>query len=369
MNKVIVQVVQHLRPGGIETMALDLLKQLNAQAEVHIFSLEGDKESAIKQWPRLAETAHRLHFFDKKKGIDITLVKRIIRSLTHLKATSVHSHHIGPLLYAGMAAKYLKLKHVHTEHDAWHLNKKSNKRLQRTLISVLRPILVADCCEVATALTEYFPTITPTVILNGVDTQRFTPPTRQQRISAKSQFKISNQTLLIGCAARLESVKGHQILLKALSRTHLDMHLLLAGDGSLRHSLEDLAERLGIGERITFLGNLDDMVLFYHAIDLFCLPSLNEGLPLSPLEAQACGVPVIVSDVGGCKSIVCPKTGITVPPGNVKPLQEALLHHSLSSRRVSPRQFVLSKGNLNKTAQAYFQLLEPNLSTSSILEV
>ena len=369
MNKVIVQVVQHLRPGGIETMALDLLKQLDTQAEVHIFSLEGDKASAIKKWPRLAETAHRLHFFDKKKGIDITLVKRIIQTLMHLKASSVHSHHIGPLLYAGMAAKYLELKHVHTEHDAWHLNKKSNKRLQRTLISVLRPMLVADCSEVATALIEHFPAINPKIILNGVDTHHFSPPTKQQKNSAKAHLKISKQTLLVGCAARLETVKGHQFLLKAFSRTHLDMHLLLAGDGSLRNSLEDLAEKLDIADRVTFLGNIDDMVPFYHAIDLFCLPSLNEGLPLSPLEAQACGVPVIVSNVGGCKSIVCPKTGITVSAGNVKDLQEALLHHSLSSRRVSPRQFVLSKGDLNKTAQAYFQLLEPNVSKSPLLEV
>jgi glycosyltransferase involved in cell wall biosynthesis len=361
MNKVIVQVVQHLRPGGIETMALDLLKQLNPQAEVHIFSLEGNKDTAIKQWPRLGEATARLHFFSKQDGLDATLVLRLIRKLKQLNASSVHSHHIGPLLYAGMAAKYLGLTHVHTEHDAWHLNKKSNQRLQRALISLLNPILVADCLEVAAALTEHFPTITPEVILNGVDTQHFTPPTKQQRLIARSQFHMPKQTLLIGCAARLESVKGHQILLKALSRTRLDMHLLLAGDGSLRSSLEYLAERLGIADRVTFLGNIDDMVPFYHAIDLFCLPSLNEGLPLSPLEAQACGVPVIVSDVGGCKSIVCPKTGITVPAGNVKPLQDALLRQHLSSGRISPRQFVLSKGNLDKTAQAYFHLLEPSL--------
>ncbi|WP_028469040.1 glycosyltransferase [Neptunomonas japonica] len=369
MNKVIVQVVQHLRPGGIETMALDLLKQLDSQAEVHIFSLEGDKASAIKQWPRLAETAHRLHFFDKSAGLDLTLVQRLIRRLIHLKASSVHSHHIGPFLYAGMAAKYLKLKHVHTEHDAWHLNKKSNKRLQRTLIYLLKPMLVADCSEVATALNKHFPATTPKIILNGVDTQHFLPPTKQQKASAKARLKIPKQTLLVGCAARLETVKGHKFLLKALSRTHLDVHLVLAGDGSLRSSLEDLAEKLGIAERVTFLGNINDMVPFYHAIDLFCLPSLNEGLPLSPLEAQACGVPVIVTNVGGCKNIVCPKTGITVSAGNIKELQEALLHHSLSSRRTSPRQFVLSKGDLTKTAQAYFQLLEPNLSSQPTLEV
>jgi len=360
MNQVIVQVVQHLRPGGIETMALDLLTQLEPQADIHIFSLEGEKKAAINAWPRLANVADKLHFFEKPQGLDFQLTQALSHKLKQLNAETVHTHHIGPMLYAGLAAKCLGITHIHTEHDSWHLKHKSNLYLQRALIKLLRPILVADCPEVAEALTRHIPSAKPKVILNGVDIHRFYPPTKQQKLAAKKCFKLPASALIIGCAARLELVKGHSVLFKALSKAHPDIHLVLAGDGSLKHHLEDLAEKMGLQNRITFLGNLNDIVPFYHAIDLFCLPSLNEGFPLSPLEAQACGVPAIVSDVGGCKNTVCPDTGTAVPPGEVAPLQEAILRFYEKSQPGNPRLFVLGTGSLERTALSYFQLMKPS---------
>lgn len=357
MKPVIVQVVQHLRPGGIETMALDLLQQLQTQAEVYIFSLEGDKNSALKHWPRLAQVQDQLYFFDKQPGLSFSLIGQLRQALGKVNANAVHTHHIGPLLYGGGAARLLGLTHVHTEHDAWHLNTTANRRLQSLLIRLIRPQLVADCEAVAFKLLHHFPFSDPRVILNGIDTGRFVPATPQQKLLCRQQLGLPADTGLIGCAARLESVKGHEFLLKALSYSMTDLKLVLAGSGSLRKPLEKQAERLGIADRVIFLGHLDDTLPFYQAIDLFCLPSLNEGLPLSPLEAQACGVPVIVTDVGGCRSIVCPKTGELVRPGSARQLHNAILRLHYLPSQSSPRQFVLSTGNLKQTAAAYFSLL------------
>lgn len=359
MKAIIVQVVQHLRPGGIETMALDLMHQLDNQCEVHIFSLEGTAETAIKQWPRLKQWQHRLHFFNKQPGFKPKLAWLICKRLKQLKANAVHSHHIGPLCYAGIGAKLAGIsQHIHTEHDAWHLHNKANYRLEAALITLLRPTLVADCDQVAKEMRFYFPNSAPKVILNGIDVNHFKPASNRQKYAARSALKLPKHPIIIGCAARLETVKGHQYLLQALSNSPECFILALAGDGTLRNELKQRAKALGIQNRVIFLGALSNMLPFYQAIDVFCLPSLNEGLPLSPLEAQASGIPVILTHVGGCKSIVDKDTGQLVPPRDVLALQRAFSHFERQDSTLNPRQFVVKSASLEKTANAYFSLFE-----------
>ncbi len=362
MKPVIVQVVQHLSPGGIETMALDLMKEMNPHAEVHIVSLEGSLAYATIRWPRVAQNKSNLHFLGKSQGLQMGLVLTLRNLLRDLGATAVHTHHIGPLFYGGLAAKLAAVPtHVHTEHDAWHLNNEGNLRLQHMMLHLLRPTLVADCKEVAAELKKHFPFTAPKVILNGIDTSRFVPGDSETRKIARERLELPQDKTLVGCAARLEAVKGHRYLLEALSRTNPSTALVLAGDGSYRTRLQIRAKALGIENRVHFLGALDDMLPFYQAIDLFCLPSLNEGLPLSPLEAQSCDVPVLVSNVGGCPNIVCPHSGELILPGNVTNLASALLRFTHRDRKDngSPRAFVLNTGNLRKTANAYLSLLLP----------
>lgn len=358
-KKVIVQVVQHLQPGGIETMALDLMHELSDRADVHILSLEGTASNAIAHWPRLDAKKDNLHFFDKAPGMNPQLIWRLHLKMRELNATSVHSHHIGPLFYGGFAAKLAQVEsHVHTEHDAWHLNTNDNARLERWLIRTLRPTLVADCDAVAEDLLFHFPQSNPAIILNGIDTNRFVPVSEAKKREQRERLNLPIEGLIIGCAARLETVKGHKYLLHAISKTD-DTILALAGDGSLRPSLQKLATKLGIAHRVHFLGAMDDVVPFYQSLDLFCLPSLNEGLPLSPLEAQSCGVPVIITDVGGCRSIVCPRSGCLTPPADSEALRQSILCFQYANQPPTPRQFVLRTGNLEKTARAYFNLLHP----------
>lgn len=359
MKPTIVQVVQHLTPGGIETMALDLMHQLKDRADVHIVSLESTFDVASEKWPRLKPHVAHLHFLDKQPGHSLTTLFKLRTLLLNLKATAVHSHHIGPLLYGGLAAKLAGIKyHVHTEHDAWHLNVERSARLQRWLLRSLRPTVVADCEVVAHELTYHCPDTTPEVILNGVDTERFVPASDQRKATLRERLGLPSGHLLIGCAARLEHVKGHQYLLEALSMTS-DTTLLLAGDGSLRTALQNQAKRLEISDRVRFLGNLDHMVPFYQLLDLFCLPSLNEGLPLSPLEAQACDVPVIVTNVGGCANVICPNSGCLLPAGDVEAIRQAILCFQYTNPNQHPRNFVLKVGDLKRTASAYLSLLHP----------
>ena len=351
MSKVIVQVVQHLRPGGIEAMALELQRHAASGLVVHVASLEGEHDSALAAWPRLGPPAARLHFLGKRSGIDPVLVWRLRGLLRRLRADAVHTHHIGPLLYGGLAARLAGTPRlVHTEHDAWHLSETRRRRLQATLVGLLRPHLVADALLVRDAAEAALPGHRYTVIGNGIDTHRFTPGDQDV---ARHALGLPRNVRLVGCAARLETVKGHVHLLRALTRLPADVHLALAGEGSLAGALGDETQALGIGARVHFLGNVEAMPDFYRALDLFCLPSLREGLPLSPLEAQACGVPCVLTDVGGNREALWSHDGTLVPAADEAALARALATRLNHAGHDDPRDFVVRQADVRGMTRAY----------------
>lgn len=356
----IVQVVQHLAPGGIETMVLELQRVYQKTDEVIIISLEGSYSSCIKRWPLLYGLNCRLMFFSKQSGVQLNLLLELTRLFKNMKPDVVHTHHIGPLLYAGMAAKLANVPTIiHTEHDGWHLQaSKRRRRLEGWVLKRVRPALVADAQHVADILSTLFPEQSLNVILNGIDTKRFYPG---QHIKSRKQLDLPTQKIIVGCAARLVQGKGHCYLLEAMTQLPDNIHLALAGDGPLRNDLTAQARRLGIINRVSFLGNVETMPVFYHAIDLFCLPSEAEGLPLSPLEAQACGVPVLITDTGGCKEAICQKTGMLVPSKDSQAIAKGILElfQRFSQETTdSPREYVLENHDLSKVAHQYRILMK-----------
>lgn len=358
----IIQVVQHLAPGGIETMVLELQRIYQKTDEVIIISLEGRHDSAIKRWPPLYGVKCQLIFFNKQPGVQLKLLLDLIKLFKQLKPDAVHTHHIGPLLYAGMAARMAGVRSIiHTEHDAWHLeSSKRRRKLQAWALKRVNPLLVADAQHVAKTLQSFFPQQTTSVIVNGIDTHRFYPAAH---ISSRKSLGLPTQKILIGCAARLVKGKGHSYLIQALQVLPANIHLVLAGDGPLRYDLMAQARQLQLVNRVHFLGNLRNMPEFYRSLDLFCLPSEAEGLPLSPLEAQACGVPVLMTDTGGCKEALCHKTGLLVPIKDSQALASGvmkLLSRFSRSDITSPRDYILHNHDLSTVARKYRIMMKLN---------
>lgn len=349
----IAQIVQHLAPGGIETMVLDLQRKASDPEQVHIISLEGSYAEAVAHWPRIENTP-RLHFLGKQPGLTLKAVSDLASLLKKLNIDVVHTHHVGPLLYGGLAAKLAKCHHVHTEHDAWHLANFKRRCMVGTLFHLLRPSVVADADLVAKNICQYIPLSKPGVIMNGIDTDRFTPGDQCQ---ARNQLNLPLDVNIIGCAARFTAVKCHNHLIQAFSALPKDTHLALAGGGELEQDLKRLTEDLNITHRVHFLNVVEDMPAFYRAIDIFCLASEREGLPLSPLEAQACGRVALLTDVGGCREAVDSNSGLLASHGDISGLTNAfiqLLNTGLtSSARVSAREFVLAYGDLKRMIQQY----------------
>jgi glycosyltransferase involved in cell wall biosynthesis len=163
------------------------------------------------------------------------------------------------------------------------------------------------------------------VIYNAVDFAHLQPTA--DRDQTRRSLGIPADAAAVAVVGRLTEQKGHRYLLDALAHTpSLDrVHLLVAGDGDLRAALPDCAAALGLSSRVHFAGIRRDVGNLLHAVDLFVLPSLWEGLPLALVLAMAAGLPVVATRVGGVAEIVEDgRTGLLVPPADAAALGRAV---------------------------------------------
>lgn len=137
------------------------------------------------------------------------------------------------------------------------------------------------------------------VIGNGIDTARFRYDP-EVRARVRAQLDIPEAVRVIGCVGRLTPSKNQAYLFPLLRElsAECDCRLLLVGDGEAMKALEEEAERCGIRDRVIFAGATERPEAFYQAMDVFALPTLFEGFSLVALEAQANGLPVLLSDLG-----------------------------------------------------------------------
>src|SRR6185436_20529359 len=127
-----------------------------------------------------------------------------------------------------------------------------------------------------------------TTIHNGIDLRSVMPGRGREEI--RREWGVNDAALVIGTAGRLSPVKGHDTLLRAarlILDCRPDARFLIAGDGPLEHDLKALASQLRIDAACAFLGARADITDVMSAMDVFVLPSLNEGLPMAVLEAMA----------------------------------------------------------------------------------
>jgi glycosyltransferase involved in cell wall biosynthesis len=170
------------------------------------------------------------------------------------------------------------------------------------------------------------------VVPNGVDCERFNP--RNDRTQVRNQFNLKDRftLLFVGALTKWHGYKGLDNLLAGLSitiRKGFDPVLLVVGDGSLKEEYQQLAHRLNVHDNVVFAGDVPDLQLpfYYAAADALALPSKNmsEGFGLTLLEANASGLPVIATSVGGIPSVVRDGyNGLLVEPNDAHALADAI---------------------------------------------
>lgn len=164
------------------------------------------------------------------------------------------------------------------------------------------------------------------VVPNGIDVTRFVS-TPEARVALRAELRLDSEQFVAIAAARLAHEKGVQVALKALARVP-EATLVIAGDGPHASALQRQARDLEVAGRVRFLGFVprDRLPGYLAAADAFVMPSLyREGLPVSILEAMACGLPVVASCIGGIPTAVTSETtGLLVHPGDDRDLAQAL---------------------------------------------
>ncbi|MFA6609261.1 MAG: glycosyltransferase family 4 protein [Candidatus Omnitrophota bacterium] len=155
---------------------------------------------------------------------------------------------------------------------------------------------------------------------NGADNDRF-----------RKKLRIDKDILLIGIVGRLVPIKNHEMFLEA-ARIVLDSgfkgraKFAIIGDGELRSHLGGVAQKLGLEKDVIFTGWEQDLDMVYAGLDIVALTSLNEGTPVSIIEALASARPVVASDVGGVGDVINDgECGFLVKSGDVKGFSEKLL--------------------------------------------
>ena len=145
------------------------------------------------------------------------------------------------------------------------------------------------------------------IIKNAVDTTKFCPNS-QKKYTVRKEIKLSDEDIVVGHVARLCEVKNQIFLLrviKAAIEKNKNVRLLLVGSGEWKEKLEEEVKSLGIGDKVLFLGERKDVEDVLQAMDVFVLTSLSEGLSVSAIEAQACGLPCVLP------TTVSPATDVT----------------------------------------------------------
>ena len=204
------------------------------------------------------------------------------------------------------------------------------------------------------------------VVYNAVDWKAIQPA--KSREETRASLGLRPDTKVAGVIARLTEQKGHRFLFQALTTPALaGVQLVVVGDGDLSEALKREAQDLGIQSRVHFLGARRDLGDLLAAMDVFVMPSLWEGLPLSMILAMGAAMPVVATEVAGIPEVVVDgQTGWLVPAGNALALATALAEVFADRARASrvgkaARDFVLPRfgvdGYVNSVVSLYDELV------------
>jgi glycosyltransferase involved in cell wall biosynthesis len=164
-----------------------------------------------------------------------------------------------------------------------------------------------------------------TVIPLGLDLGLFADHA-SRRMQFRQELGIDSDVVLVGIVGRLTEIKNHRMFLNSVARLkgQAGMRFVVIGDGSLRPALEQQARSLGLESDVIFTGGRRDPEYFYPALDIVALTSLNEGTPLTLIEAMANARPVVATAVGGVVDLLADGRGISVPSGDEEAFAAAL---------------------------------------------
>jgi glycosyltransferase involved in cell wall biosynthesis len=366
------RILQLISSGGLygaENVVLELSRTLQVQqceSRVGVFLNTHRPNLQIAEAAR--SRGLEVEVFECRGRIDRKAVRSVRSYLTRCQIDILHAHGYKANAYGLRASQNTAVKTIATSHS-WP--GRTLRLRTYTLLDWIQLRRFDHVCAVSedgrhALLRALVPESKITVVPNGIDYEKFSGGC--PILKSAPQFK---ERLLIGYVGRLAPEKNLHALIAALKELVLTfpfVALVLCGEGPERAALQDLANRLGIDGNVCFLGRRSDLADVYASFDLFVLPSLSEGMPLSLLEAMAAKIPVVATRVGEVPKILEEgKIGMLVDPGSRQELESALRHLVLNpEERLSLGQAgfdaVRSKYSSELMAQTYLSIYSEVLS-------
>ncbi len=198
------------------------------------------------------------------------------------------------------------------------------------------------------------------IIPNGIDTSVYRPPDSAARSDRRKILGLEGYDHVLVFTGRLTRQKGLDVLFRSLGMIgNRNYILIIAGRGEMETRLRALADELGISKRIRFAGPVKDVLSLYQAGDIFVLPSRDEGLSNSLLEAMSSGMKAIATGISGSSEVIEDgESGILVPPGDEAALAGALRKAFSNNNHMGEkaRDRVVSSYSIDRIAEEYLSL-------------
>ncbi|MDD4582927.1 MAG: glycosyltransferase [Eubacteriales bacterium] len=310
--------------GGAEKLVVDLAVNIDKEIfDVSVAVVSGTiPEGFVPNKFLSILEKNNIKIFNLKGKNKFETAKNI-RKLFRKKRPDIIHTNLNTVLYVMLFAAIYDTKiRIFTFHNVANLSGYGlKKQLYKLAFKILNFTPVAICDLVKSTISKDFniPFEKIPCIYNGVDTKAFYPKIRS----------FEKRTVQLISTGILYHIKNHKLLIDAFAKVelrHTDIHLNILGDGELREELERQITEYGLEDKINILGITDDVAYYLNLADIYVMSSNSEGLPLSVLEAMACGLPIITTEAGGVVDIVKNgENGFITPVGDVESLSRAMI--------------------------------------------
>lgn len=300
-----------------------------------------------------------LYHVPKIKRFDFSTMRLLERIIKDNNIHIVNAHHFMSLVYSFYGCKVKNnIKLIYTEHSKWEIEQITSK--WRKIGSYLlnhSDGAVGVNAEVTKSIRNRFKLNSSKTftIQNGVDLKVFVDSALNKQL--KKELGIAKKDKVIGMVANFKRIKNHIFLLKAvreLLKEYNDVKLLLIGQGfkgdreNSEAEVRQLINDNRLDDNVLLLGYRSDIPNLLATMDIFCLTSFKEGLPISLIEAMAAGLPVVGTDVEGIRDVIIQnKNGFIVPVDDVEELKNVLItlfkDKSLRNRTGKESKFLASQ--------------------------
>ncbi len=301
--------VDGFRMGGAEINLYVLLKRLqNIPFQIFIVNI-GPSGAMDEQFHALNMPVYhweRKWMFDVRPYIKLYQMMRLLK-IDIFQSLLPNSDIRGTLIAQAAGVKYkVSWETVSHTNDYFHgrFDQKNGYRWAMKYVSKI--VAVSNEVKASLIVKRHIPEWKIITIHNAVDLRRYVVQEPEKIRKLKNALQIPGHVFVIGIVARLDTPKAHWILIDAI-REVADKHpvcLLIVGEGPRYISLVKQVDDYGLSDSVQFLGKRTDIPDLLNVMDAFCLSSIFEGLPNVILEAMACGLPVIASNIGGIPEAV-----------------------------------------------------------------